>query len=112
MAGYFQRTGLTAWASAILPDHVHLVTGKPAMKVEQLVIQLKGDATRALEREGIHPLSSYKVDGDRLPKCWVRGQWKVFLDSQDVPRAIRYVEKNPLEEGKKKQQWSFVSAYQ
>jgi REP element-mobilizing transposase RayT len=110
-AGYFNRTKLLVWACAILPDHVHLVTAKPGTKVEQLVIQLKGDATRELQREGIHPLSSYEVDGDRVPKCWARGQWKVFLDPEDLPRAIRYVQNNPLKEGKKKQEWSFVSAY-
>lgn len=110
-AGYFERTGVPVWACAILPDHVHLVVGRPAMPVERLVIQLKGDATRELEREGIHPLAAWKVEGERIPKCWVRGQWKVFLDAEDVPRAIRYVENNPLKERKKKQEWSFVSAY-
>jgi hypothetical protein len=54
---------------------------------------------------------SRKVEGERVPRCWVRGQWKVFLDPEDVPRAIAYVEKNPLKEGKKKQTWSFVRAY-
>jgi REP element-mobilizing transposase RayT len=110
-AGYFERTMLPVWACAILPDHVHLVVGRPAMPVERLVIQLKGDATQQLEREGIHPLAAWKVDGQRVPKCWVRGQWKVFLDPEDVPRAIGYVENNPLKEGKKKQTWSFASAY-
>jgi len=110
-ATYFKRTGLPVWACSIMPDHVHLVTGKPDMKVEQLVIQLKGEATQALEREGIHPLAAYKAEGQRVPKCWARGEWKVFLDPEDVPRAIRYVQENPLREGKKQQHWSFVSAY-
>jgi hypothetical protein len=81
------------------------------MPVERLVIQLKGDATQRLEREGIHPLAPWKLEGRRVPKCWARGQWKVFLDPDDVPRAIRYVEDNPLKERKKRQNWSFVSAY-
>lgn len=58
-ARYVQRTKLAVWACAILPDHVHLVTGMPGMKIEQLVIQLKGEATHELEREGIHPLARY-----------------------------------------------------
>ncbi|MCC7407083.1 MAG: transposase [Phycisphaeraceae bacterium] len=110
-AHYVHRAGLAVWACAILPDHVHMVTGMPGMKVEQLVIQLKGEATQALEREGIHPLARYKIEGQQVPKCWGRGQWKVFLDPEDVPRAIRYVEDNPLKEGKKKQTWSFVTEY-
>jgi hypothetical protein len=79
------------------------------MSVEQLVVQLKGEATQQLKSEDIHPLAPWKTDGDRVPKCWVRGQWKVFLDPEDVPRAIGYVENNPLKEGKRKQAWSFVS---
>lgn len=78
------------------------------MPVERLVIQLKGEATRQLEREGIHPFADWKHDGARVPKCWVRGQWKVFLDPEDVPRAIEYVQNNPVKEGKKRQNWSFA----
>jgi REP element-mobilizing transposase RayT len=110
-AAYVGRSGLVVWACAILPDHVHLVVGRPGMPVERLVIQLKGDATQQLEREGIHPLASFKVGDGRVPKCWGRGQWKVYLDPEDVPRAIRYVVDNPLKEGKKKQEWSFVVPY-
>ena len=107
-ARYVERSSLTVWACAILPDHVHMVVGRPPMPVERLVIQLKGEATRQLEREGIHPLAAHKPEG-RVPKCWVRGQWKVYLDPDDVARAIRYVEENPLKEGKKRQDWKFVS---
>jgi REP element-mobilizing transposase RayT len=105
---YVRQAKLPVWACAILPDHVHMVVGRPNMPVEQLVIQLKGAATRQLEREGVHPLAAWKGPDGRMPKCWVRGQWKVYLDAQDVPRAIQYVQDNPLKEGKKKQGWSFV----
>ncbi len=111
-AGYVERTRLPIWACAILPDHVHLVTGRPGMTIEQLVTQLKGEATQSLEREGIHPLAGYKDEGERVPKCWARGEWKVFLDIDDVGRAIEYVENNPLKEGKKRQGWSFVRGYE
>jgi REP element-mobilizing transposase RayT len=107
-AAYLRRIGVPVWACAILPDHVHLVVGRLLIPVEQLVIQLKSYATRQLEREGIHPMARWRVGGGRVPKCWARGQWKVYLDAEDVPRAIRYVEDNPVEEGKKKQEWSFV----
>jgi REP element-mobilizing transposase RayT len=109
-ARYAGRTGVPVWACAILPDHVHLVVGRPEMKIERLVIQLKGEATQQLEREGIHPLARWREPGGRLPKCWVRGQWKVYLDADDVTRAIRYVEENPLKERKPRQEWSFVGA--
>jgi REP element-mobilizing transposase RayT len=111
-ASYVQRARVPVWACAILPDHVHMVVGRPRMPVERLVIQLKGDATRQLVREGIHPLAAWKLEDERMPQCWVRGQWKAYLDPQDIPRAIRYVEGNPLKEGKKMQEWSFVTPYQ
>jgi REP element-mobilizing transposase RayT len=105
---YVGRTGLPVWACAILPDHVHLVVGRPKMSVEQLMIQLKGEVTQQLERERIHPLASWRRQGKRVPKYFARGLWKVYLDPEDVPRAIRYVEQNPMKEGKRKLVWSFV----
>ena len=87
-----------------------MVTGRPGMTVEQLVIQLKGEATQQLEREGIHPLSAYREAGKPMPKCWARGQWTVYLDfDEDIERAARYVEDNPVKDGKRRQQWSFVT---
>ena len=43
---------------------------------------------------------------------WVRGKWKVFLDSEeDIVLAIRYVEQNPIKEGKPVQHWRFVTQF-
>ena len=82
--------------------------GRPAMAVEQMVIPLKGEATQNLLEEGIHPFSDERDGKGRPPKCFARGEWKVFLDPEDVPRAIRYVEENPVKEGKPPEHWSFV----
>lgn len=106
-----KKSGLVIWACAVLPDHVHLVTGRPHIDIEQVVIQLKGDATRRLMEEGIHPFGHIRDNKGRPPKCFARGEWKVFLDPPDVPRAIRYAEDNPDKEGKPRQQWSFVTPY-
>jgi REP element-mobilizing transposase RayT len=113
-AAYFERAKVKVpvWACAILPDHVHLVIGQPEMDVEQLVIQLKGAATESLKEQGIHPFGQMKDKKGRTPKCFARGEWKVYLDPGFVPRAIRYVEENPVKEGKQPQRWPFVSAYQ
>ena len=70
-----------------------------------------GKATRQLEREDIHPLTDWKSPGQRVPKCFARGQWAVYLDPEDVPRAINYVENNPIKEGLKPQNWAFVIPY-
>src|SRR4051812_14240618 len=107
-AEYAKRRNLVVWACAILPDHVHLVLGRPQIKVEQLVIQLKASATRRLIAEGLHPLAGVKEKNHRPPKCFARGEWKVFLDPEDIPRAIGYVEDNPIKEGKPRQNWRFV----
>ncbi len=110
-AKYVSRHGVEVWACAILPDHVHLVIGRPKIKVEQFVIQLKGNATQQLLAEGIHPFGHLRQTNDRPPKCFARGEWKVFLDPDDVPRAIRYVENNPIKEGYRAQCWSFVTPF-
>ena len=73
----------------------------------KLVIQLKGAATEELRRQELHPFGL----SPRPPKCFARGQWAVFLDTdEDVLRAIRYVEENPVKDGLPRQRWRFVTA--
>jgi REP-associated tyrosine transposase len=103
-ARYVARSGLRVWACAILPDHVHLVFRRSHIKAERVVVQLKGDATEQLKAEELHPFGGTN-------KCFARGAWKVYLDPDDVPRAVRYVEENPLKENKPRQRWSFVASY-
>ena len=105
-----RKSGFTLWACSVLPEHVHLVVGRHTSDVEQIVIQLKGAATRRLIAEGLHPFGH--LDGNRPPKCWARGEWSVFLDSaDDISRSIRYVESNPLKEGKPPQRWTCVTPF-
>lgn len=108
-AGYLARCGRAAWACAIMPDHVHLVLDHGEMEVEQVVIQLKAAATRQLVKERCHPFLDVRTGSGKRPKCFARGEWKVFLDPPDVPRAIRYVEDNPVKEGLKRQRWKLVT---
>ncbi len=110
-AEYFAGTNIDVWACAILPDHVHLVTGRLPMDAEQLAIKLKGAATRCLIEEELHPFQTIKTKKNRPPPCFARGEWKVFLDFEHLLRAIPYVEENPLKEGKPRQNWSFVTRY-
>jgi len=108
-ADYLARSDRAAWACAILPDHVHLVLAHGAIDIEQTVIQLKAAATRQLIDEHRHPFQSERTAGGKTPKCFARGGWKVFLDPPDVPRAVCYVEQNPVKEGLKRQRWNFVT---
>jgi REP element-mobilizing transposase RayT len=111
-AQYVASSGLQIWACAILPEHIHLVVGRFRLKIEQVVIQLKGAATEQLIEEGIHPLGHITLPNGRHPKCFARGQCAPFLDTiEDIDRAIHYVENNLLKEGKPKQTWTFVTKF-
>jgi REP element-mobilizing transposase RayT len=106
-AEYMRRSGLIVYACAILSDHVHLVTANHRLDVDQLVIQLKGAASRALSEARLHPFG----DPPRA-KPFARGKWDVFLDtSEDVIRAIAYVEANPEKEGLPRQHWPFITPF-
>jgi REP element-mobilizing transposase RayT len=107
---FAQRNEVSILACAIMPDHVHLVLGRHRYRVEQLASLLKGAASRRLVDSGLHPFQEDDQSQRRIPTCWARGEWKVFLDSTaDVKRAIRYVEMNPVRQGMKPQYWSFVA---
>ena len=106
-----QRSRLTVWACSILPQHVHLVIVRHSYRIERVCIQLKGEATKQLKSESRHPLSEFKKNG-RLPSLWEERQWKVFLDTDEaIQKAIRYVEENPVKEGKRRQRWSYVTPF-
>ena len=102
----FKKAGTEAgylfYACSILPQHVHLVLGRHTRPIRTIVGHLKSNATREVRRDPTWP--------DDKRSVWGEGGWNVFLNSdQDIRRAIRYVEANPVEEGKRRQQqWSFV----
>lgn len=109
---FAQKNGLRILACSILPEHVHLVIARHRYEVEQAVTLLKGEASRVLVEESVHPLVRFPRHKGRLPQCWARGEWKVFLDTPaDIDRAVRYVEQNPIKDGLPAQQWSFVVAW-
>ena len=65
---------------------------------------MKARAAQELKHQGLW-------SDDERPVWGGRG-WFVFLNTPtDVRRAIRYVEQNPVKEGKRAQNWSFVMKY-
>ena len=111
-ARYLKRSGVVVWACSILPDHVHLVVARHRYKAEIMMQQFKGNGTMQLNKDSRHPLAAYAKPGESVPSPWSLRGWKVFLDSEeDIRRAIRYVENNPLKEGKPRQYWSFVTPF-
>jgi REP element-mobilizing transposase RayT len=109
---YVERSGIVVWACAILPCHIHLVVRRHRYSAETMMQQFKGNGTMQLNRDKLHPLAAFAETDKSAPSPWGEHGWKVFLDSDaDIWRAIKYVDDNPLKEGKPRQHWSFVTRY-
>ena len=108
-----RKSNYTIWACSILPEHTHLVIARHRYKVEQIANLLKGAATSRIIKDGRHPLLGHAKLRKRPPRMWASREWKVYLDSKEViEAAIEYVEENPVNEGKPKQSWSFVTPFE
>jgi len=107
-----RKSRYSIWACSILPEHVHLVIARHTYEVEKIANLLKGEATKQLKKESLHPQARYLAADGKLPSMWAKGQWKVFLDNEEaIEAAIRYVEENPAKEDKPPQKWSFVTPF-
>ncbi|MCL2639999.1 MAG: transposase [Phycisphaerales bacterium] len=99
-------------ACSILPDHVHLVIALHERPIRKIVGHLKSKATRQLRTENLHPLADCHYSDGIPASPWEDHAWDVRLFTPtDVMRACRYVENNPLKEGKPRQHWAFVVPY-
>ena len=90
-----QRLAIKIPACAIMNDHVHVFVLRSRYRIEYIVNQLKGAATRALKLK-------------RTP--WARGCWKLFIkDTDALLAAVEYVRANPISAGLAAQAWDFVT---
>jgi REP element-mobilizing transposase RayT len=106
------RTGCIIHACAIMPNHVHLVIARHPYKVEYLIGQLKGHATRELIEEQVHPFQHLLGHVEPLPSCWGARCRKIFcFTPQKVMDEISYVDSNPMKAGLRPQSWPFIDAY-
>jgi REP element-mobilizing transposase RayT len=108
---YVARSRVTVWACAVMPDHVHLVVARHTYQIETIGNLMKGAATKRLVAEDVHPFAGSADSDGRLPPCFARKWWVVFLFDDDRVRAtIRYVERNPEKAGLRSQvgMWPFV----
>jgi REP element-mobilizing transposase RayT len=97
-------TGYRIHACAVLPDRVHLIVGWNPRSIRRIVGHMKAKATMQLKKANMWP--------DIKQPLWGEHGWNVYLDSNEaVHRAIRYVEQNPIKEGKRRQHWSIVVPY-
>jgi len=96
------NTPYTIHACTILPEHVHLVLGHTSRNIRRAIGHIKSEATKTLREQGWFP--------ERSP--WADHGWNVYLDSREAMwRAIKYVENNPIREGKRRQYWSCTVPY-
>ena len=96
-------------ACSILPEHVHLVVERHRNLGEQIIGHLKARATQQLIAEELHPFLKYRDSSGHLPPAWTSRGWKVFLDSnEDLRRAVKYVQDNPVKQRLPRQTWEFV----
>jgi REP element-mobilizing transposase RayT len=104
IAAAVDESKFTVFACSVMPDHAHLVVAWHQRPVRRIVSHLKARATQRLREEQLW------TDEER--PVWAKGSWSVFLHSnEDVRRAIRYVEQNPVHDGKPPQHWSFVTPF-
>ena len=91
----FQRLGIRIPACAIMNDHAHVLILRSKYRIEYLVNQLKGAATRALKLK-------------QTP--WTRGCWKVFINNPAaLLAAADYIQANPTCAGLSAQNWDFIT---
>jgi REP element-mobilizing transposase RayT len=106
------RSGFVFHACSILPEHVHLVVARHRVEHRQILNQVKGEASKTLADESLHPFQNIFLASGKRHTPWTAKGWNVFLNTaEDIRRAVRYVEDNPIREGLRRQQWSFVTPY-
>ena len=89
-------------ACAIMRDHVHTVILRHTKAIEQVVGHLRSRGTKQLNAE------SLRTD----PTVWAQNSWNVFLNTtQDIARAIQYVNNNPIKAGLPPQKWDFITPW-
>jgi REP element-mobilizing transposase RayT len=112
IAELLPKIELVVYALAVQPDHVHVVAAQHAYSPEEILAALKRAGTKGLSADSLHPFTNHPRTNDRLPSPWAEKGWKVFLNTpEEMRRAIRYVEQNPIRAGLKPQSWSCVTRY-
>ena len=109
---YVEKSGVTVWACVVMPDHAHVVVARHDYDIEVVGNLMKGEATKQLNEEDLHPFRGRQGPKNRVPSCFARKWWVVYQDSEeDLVRTIKYVEDNPGKAGLKPQRWPFVVGY-
>jgi len=106
------KSDFVVHACSILPQHVHMVIARHRYSIEQVVRLLRQAGTLRLLADGLHPFAHLRSPKGRLPSVWAQDFRKVFLfTAEEIWHRIKYVEDNPIKDGKRPQKWSFVTPY-
>lgn len=91
-------------------DHVHVIAARDEQRdIEGVVAVLKARATTQMTVDGMHPMRGFPGRDGRAPTPGGRSLWSVFLnDAAQLARAIAYVERHPVKEGRGRQSFPFV----
>jgi REP element-mobilizing transposase RayT len=107
-----RKSGYVVNACSIMPCHIHMVIMRHHYAIEQVVRLLRQAGTAKLLEDGRHPFGHLRKPNGYLPSAWGQDLWKIFLfTDEDILRAIKYVEENPVKEGKRPQTWRFVTPF-
>ena len=102
--------GVDIYACAIMPEHVHVVTGV-LQDVEIFVESLKAHSDSQLKKEDRFPHYT-ALDAEERETIWAERYWKRYIyETEDLLQAIHYAEQNPVKAGLKPQRWSFVRKF-
>ncbi len=104
-AEVIKKRTYTCYASAIMPDHIHLIIRKHRDTAETMIEEFQQASRESiLSEEGTRHSPDHPV--------WGGPGWKVFLNTQDdIQRTIDYIEQNPVKIGQPIQRWDFVKPY-
>jgi REP element-mobilizing transposase RayT len=100
------------YGCSILPEHIHMLVEHHITEPHRIIGHLKTEATRQLFKDNLHPMEPYRKENQPPPTPWGRRGWVVYLDTiKAINHAIGYIEQNPIKEGKRPQNWSFVRKF-
>ncbi|HUO10116.1 MAG TPA: hypothetical protein VM008_17550 [Phycisphaerae bacterium] len=106
------RSRFLIHACSFLPTHVHAVIARHKYDIETVMNQLKGQASTALTRAGLHPFQNTFLPSGTRHSPWSEEGWDVYLNTpHEIQHAIRYVQNNPLKERRPPQHWPFIAPY-
>ena len=95
-----------------LRNHFHFVCGCCRYDIRRFAGRIKGEGTKQLLKERIHPMQKFADPRGSVPSPWSVKPWVVYLfDDEDVIRSINYARNNLIRAGLPPQRHEFLTEY-